>query len=224
MRKVVVIPAGGAGLRSGLPKPKQYVKVNGKELIVYTLMNFQKCKFIDEIVIAASVQYFKLLNKLIEKYKLSKVTSVIEGGKERQDSVFNALFSLNTNSNDLILVHDAARPLLPASVLENAVKLAEEKGNAVVALKAKDTLVKGAQSIDSYINRDEIYQIQTPQIFKASILKKAMLEAQKNNFYGTDESMLVKRIGKKVYLSEGSSLNFKVTTKEDFSLFKSILG
>lgn len=224
MRNYVVIPAGGAGLRSGFPKPKQYVKVSGKELIVYTLMNFQKCKFVDEIVIAASEQYFSLLNKLIVKYKLSKVTSVIKGGKERQDSVFNALFSLNANSNDLILVHDAARPLLPASVLENAIKLAEEKGNAVVALKARDTLVKGAGSINSYLNRDEIYQIQTPQIFKASILKKAMLEAQKDNFYGTDESMLVKRIGKKVYLSEGSSLNFKVTTKEDFSLFKSILG
>jgi 2-C-methyl-D-erythritol 4-phosphate cytidylyltransferase len=224
MRNYVVIPAGGAGLRSGFSKPKQYVKVNGKELIVYTLMNFQKCRFVDEIVIAASEQYFKLLNKLIIKYKLSKVTSVIEGGKERQDSVFNALFSLNTNSNDLILVHDAARPLLSASVLENAVKLAEEKGNAVVALKARDTLVKGAGSINSYLDRDEIYQIQTPQIFKASILKKAMLEAQKDNFYGTDESMLVKRIGKKVYLSEGSSLNFKVTTKEDFSLFKSLLG
>jgi len=223
MRNFVIIPAGGAGVRSGFSKPKQYIKVNGVELIVYTLLNFQKCAKVDEIVIAASEQYFKLLSKLIIKYKLSKVSAVIEGGNERQDSVFNALSSLKAGPNDLIIVHDAARPLIPNSVLEDAICLAEAKGNAVVALKAKDTLVKGAQSIDSYINRDEIYLIQTPQIFKFSVLKKAMLSAKEDNFYGTDESMLVKRSGKKVYLSEGSSLNFKVTTKEDFELFKKLL-
>ena len=223
MKTFAIIPAGGKGIRSGFAAPKQYLKFNGKELIVFTLEVFQKNKLVDKIIIAAERDYFPLLQKLVKKYKLTKVKQIVEGGNERQDSVYNALKSITADKNDLIIVHDAARPLLPSKILTGAISTAKEKGNALVCLKAKDTLVKGGNIVDSYIDREEIYHIQTPQIFKYKDLLDAMNKAYKENFYGTDESMLVKRTGKKIYIVEGSLLNFKVTTKPDIELFKSVL-
>ncbi|OGU76068.1 MAG: 2-C-methyl-D-erythritol 4-phosphate cytidylyltransferase [Ignavibacteria bacterium RBG_16_34_14] len=224
MRTYVIIPAGGKGKRSGVKIPKQYLKINGKELIIYTLKVFQKNKLVDEIVIPAEPQYHKKLKNLVKKYNLSKVTLIIEGGKERQDSVYNALCSLpSPSSNDLIAVHDAARPLLPQKVLTSALIIAKKKGNAVVCIKAKDTLIKGKEKIEEYLNRDEVYYVQTPQVFRYKDLKKAMNTAHKDNFYGTDESMLVNRIGIKVNIVEGSVFNFKVTSKDDVEMFKSML-
>lgn len=223
MKKYVVIPAGGKGVRSGFSAPKQYLKFFGKELIVYTLKVFQKNPLIDEIIIAADKNYFSLLQSIKKKYRLNKITGIVQGGKERQDSVYNGLLSIKANKNDLVIVHDAARPLLPDEVLTNAVKLAENKGNALVCIKASDTLIKGSGVVESYLNRDEVYYVQTPQIFKYCVLLDAMNDAYKNNFRGTDESMLVKRIGEKINISEGSHFNFKVTSKTDIELFKKLV-
>ncbi len=223
MKSYAIIPAGGKGIRSGLTAPKQYKKIGGKELIAYTLEVFQKNKLVDEIIISAEKKYFDLLIKLKKKYGLTKIQAIVEGGKERQDSVFNALMSIKGKKSDLIIVHDAARPLLPEQVLTNAVLLAKKKGNALVCIKANDTLIKGTDEVDSYLNRNEIYHVQTPQIFKYEDLDEAMKDAYKNNFVGTDESMLIKRIGKKVFIAEGSILNFKVTTKNDMEIFKMLV-
>lgn len=224
MKTYVIIPAGGKGLRSGFAAPKQYLKFNKKELIVYTLEVFQKNRLVDEIIISAEPNYFSLLKRLRKKYDLTKVMQIVKGGKERQDSVFNALKAINADKNDLIIVHDAARPLLPSKVLTSAIEFAKEKGNAVVCVKAKDTLVKGTGKVESYLNRDEIYYVQTPQIFKFGILMKAMEKAYAKHFYGTDESILVHRIGKIINIVEGSIINFKVTSKEDVELMKFLLN
>jgi 2-C-methyl-D-erythritol 4-phosphate cytidylyltransferase len=226
---IAIIPAGGKGLRAGIAKngnatPKQYIKVGGKEIIVYTLQTFQKNKLIDKIIIAAESKYFALLVKLINKYKLSKVKLIVEGGFTRQDSVYNALLSSEAKGSDLIVVHDAARALLPKEVLTDSILTARKKGNALVCIKAKDTLIKGKESVVEYLDRNEVYYVQTPQIFKYKDLLKAMNKAVKENFNGTDESMLIKRIGKKVHIVEGSVFNFKITTKEDIELFKHLVG
>jgi 2-C-methyl-D-erythritol 4-phosphate cytidylyltransferase len=223
MKRIVIIPAGGKGIRSGFSKPKQFVKVNGKELIVYSLGTFQQNKLINEIIISAEPAYFNLIERLRKKYKLTKISKIVQSGKERQNSVYNALSAVSGDSNDLIIVHDAVRPLLPRKVLNRAIKTAEKKGNAVVCLSGSNTLIKGKNYIQSYINRYDILYVQTPQIFRFKDLKKAMEKAIKDNFYGTDESMLIKRMGKKVNITGGSSLNFKVTTKEDFQIFKSLV-
>ena len=222
MNSIAIIPAGGKGLRSGLATPKQYLKVNGKEIIVYTLQIFQKNKHISKIIIAAEPEYFSLLLKLVDKYKLSKVKLIIEGGRTRQQSVYNAILSAEANDNDLIVVHDAARALISADVLTNAINSAEKNGNALVCIKAKDTLVKGKKFVEDYLNRDEVYYVQTPQIFNYKELYNALIKAEKENFIGTDESMLVKRTGKKVNIVEGSVFNFKITTKEDVMLFRKL--
>ncbi len=223
MSCIAIIPAAGKGLRSGLATPKQYLKVNGKEIIVYTLQTFQKNKLINKIIIAAETEYFSLLIKLVKKYKLSKVKLIVEGGSTRQQSVYNAVLSSDANDNDLLVVHDAARALIPNDILKNAIISAKKNGNALVCIKAKDTLIKGKKTVDKYLNRDEVYYVQTPQIFKYRDLQIALSKADKEKFIGTDESMLVKRLEKKVHIVEGSVFNFKITTKEDVDMFRRLI-
>lgn len=223
MNCIAIIPAGGKGFRSGFSTPKQYLKVSGKEIIVYTLQTFQKNKLINKIIVSAEPEYFSLLLKLVKKYKLSKVKLIVEGGCTRQHSVFNAVLASDADDNDLIVVHDAARAFLPNDVLTNSILSAKKNGNALVCIKAKDTLIKGKKFVDEYLNRDEVYYVQTPQIFKYKDIYKALVKAEKENFVGTDESMLIKKIGKKVNIVEGSVFNFKITTKEDVELFKNIV-
>ena len=224
MRTIAIIPAGGKGIRGGSSVPKQYLKFNNKELIVYTLTIFQNNPLIDEIIISTEQPYFNLLKELKQKYNLSKITKVVEGGTERQDSVYNALKAIRGSStNVMVAVHDAARPLLPQQVLTNAIKNAREKGNAIVCIKAKDTLIKGDQVVEEYLNRDEIYYVQTPQIFALSVLRRAMKNAYEEKFTGTDESLLVRRIGEKINIVDGSVYNFKITTTDDIEMFERLI-
>ena len=224
MKTTAIIPSGGVGSRFLSSIPKQYVQVLGKELIVYTLEVFQKCKLVDEIIIAAQPEYFDFLNNLKQKFNILKISKIIEGGKERQNSVNNAINSAKLNENDLVIVHDAARPLLPQILLEKAIQSAKKYDSVVVAIKAKDTLLKGNNGkVENYIDRNNIYYVQTPQIFRYSILKKAFEYANKTNFLATDESMLVKNIGVDVNILEGDASNFKITTKSDIELFEKII-
>jgi 2-C-methyl-D-erythritol 4-phosphate cytidylyltransferase len=218
-----VIPAGGKGTRSGFNIPKQYLKINGKELIAYTLEVFQKNRSVDEIIISADPFYFQLLEKIKKKYSFSKLTGLVEAGKERQDSVYNGLLSLSASAGDIVIVHDAVRPLLPVKVLSDAIKIAKAKGNAVVCIKAKDTLIRGNDCVEKYIERENVFYVQTPQIFEYSVLKKAMDKALTNKFSATDESMLVKRLNEKINIVEGSLFNFKVTSKDDFKLLSKLI-
>lgn len=223
MKIVAVIAAGGIGSRISNSIPKQFIKHKNKELIAWTLEVFQKCSLIDEITIAVNKKYIQKIFDIKKKYKLSKISNVLKGGKERQDSVFNALSSMNLKDEDLLVVHDAARPLLPIKILETAIQKAIKKNNAVVAIKAKDTLVRKNNVGMSYINRSEVYYLQTPQIFYFKDLLKAMQLAVKEKYLGTDESMLMNRAGFEINLVEGSSLNFKITTDDDLEIFKKLV-
>lgn len=222
MKNYAIIPSGGKGLRSGEPFPKQYKIFCGKELIAYTIAVFQNCEEIDEIIIAAKEDFFPLLNEIKSKYKFDKIKKLIPGGSERQHSVFNALKSIAAGDDDLVAVHDAVRPLLSQSVLKNALNSAKIFDNVVTGIRAKDTLIKGNDSVEEYIDRQEIFYAQTPQIFRYRILLDAMQKAEKENYIGTDESMLVKRASYNVKIVEGSSLNFKITTPDDLRLFELI--
>ncbi|PJA97692.1 MAG: 2-C-methyl-D-erythritol 4-phosphate cytidylyltransferase [Ignavibacteriales bacterium CG_4_9_14_3_um_filter_30_11] len=222
MRTFAIIPAGGKGLRSGSSVPKQYLKINGKELIAYTLSTFQRSSLVNNIVIAAEKKFHNRLSKIIKENNFSKINLIIEGGKTRQNSVFNCIKKINADKEDLIIVHDAARPLLELKVLNNAINFAIKEGNAVVSIKAKDTLVVGNQFIKNYVDRNEINYLQTPQIFKYKDFLRAINYSERNSFVGTDESSLMKKIGKKIHLVEGSSMNIKITTKDDLKIFRSI--
>jgi len=219
MKIFAIIPSGGRGTRFGSDIPKQYLRVNGKEIIAYTLEVFQNCDLIDVICVAAEKEYFGLLEKIKQKYNITKLLNIVPGGKERQDSVYNALSSIPASGEDLIAVHDAARPLLPSEILDNAISECKITGSVVTAIKARDTLIKGNKKVFDYVQREEIYYAQTPQVFRYDILKPAMDMAQQEKFTGTDESMLVKRSGSDISIVEGSSINFKITTKSDLEIF-----
>ena len=223
MKTFAIIPAGGKGKRGDTDTPKQYLRFHGKELIVYTLEVFQKNDLVDEIIISSEPEYYSLLNEIKDKYNLSKISKIVEGGEERQDSVYNALKAIKANDDDLVAVHDAARPLLPENILTNAIKTAREKGNSLVCLKARDTLLKGDNFVREYVDRSEMYYVQTPQIFKYGDLMKAMKKAYEKNFIGTDESMLVKELGIDINIVEGSMLNFKITTATDIEMFEKLI-
>ena len=222
MKTFVIIPAGGKGKRGGTATPKQYIRFHGKELIVYTLEVFQRNNLVDEIIISAEQPYFTLLNKIAKDYNLTKISQLVEGGEERQDSVYNALKAIKADGVDLVAVHDAARPMLSDPILTKAINTAKEKGNALVCLKARDTLLKGDQFVREYVDRSEIYYVQTPQIFRYKDLKKAMKIAYEKNFIGTDESILIKELGIDINIVEGSMLNFKVTTMTDIEMFEKL--
>src|SRR4030042_4288009 len=119
MKKYAIIPAGGKGNRFGGSTPKQYLKAKGKEMIAYTLEIFQNSLLIDEIIVAAEEEYHRMLENIKKKYGISKLTKIVKSGKERQDSVFMALSSLQAKDEDLIVVHDAVRPLLQLKTLNS---------------------------------------------------------------------------------------------------------
>lgn len=223
MKTYAIIPAGGKGRRAGGKTPKQYLKLKSKEMIVYTLDIFQQCPLVAEIIIAADKTYFDLLKRIKKKYSFTKLTKIIESGMERQDSVYNALKSLRADKDDLVIVHDAARPLLPPDVLSEAIKTAHKRGNALVCIKAKDTLLKGKELVQHYIDRTDVLYVQTPQIFRYGDLMRAMKKAYEENYIGTDESMLAFRAGIKINIVEGSAFNFKVTTKEDVVIIRKLV-
>jgi 2-C-methyl-D-erythritol 4-phosphate cytidylyltransferase len=223
MKTYAIIPSGGTGKRAETDLPKQYMVFDGREMLAHTLEVFQKCGNIDEIIIAARKEYFDLILSLKNKYELTKISNIIEGGNERQDSVANALNSIAAQDEDIIVVHDAARPLLGQKLLENAILCAKEHGSGVAAMKARDTLVKVNGESKDYIDRRNVYYVQTPQVFKYKILKKSLQFAQETGFYGTDESMLVKNAGYDFCIVEGSFENFKITTESDLDVYEKIV-
>lgn len=223
MKTYAIIPSGGIGSRFNSPIPKQYIKVLGKELIIYTLEIFQNCSFIDEIIIPADESYFDLLNLIRKENNFSKISKIVKSGKERQDSVYNGMLAGNFQSNDLIVVHDAARPLLSKTTLEKAINSAMKFDSVVVGIKVRDTLFSAEEIVTNYIDRTKIYYAQTPQIFRYKILKKAFDLAYEKDFYGTDESMLVKNAGFDVKVVDGEFENFKITSKSDLETFKKLI-
>jgi len=223
MKTYAIIPSGGLGKRANAPLPKQYLQFNGKELIAYTLQVLQSSSLIDEIVVAAQNNYFELLETIKKNFGLTKLNLLVEGGEERQFSVHNAVRAIKAKDDDLILVHDAVRPLVSKEIIYDSIQQAKEYGAAVVAIKAKDTLLKGNDFVSEYLDRSEIYYVQTPQVFKYKILFNALQKAKEENFVGTDESMLVYKLGHQIKIVNGSALNFKVTTDEDIRLLSMIL-
>jgi 2-C-methyl-D-erythritol 4-phosphate cytidylyltransferase len=223
MRCAAIIPSGGIGTRFNSPIPKQYLKVLGKELIAYTIEIFQQSPLIDEIIIPADESYFDLLYHIKEKNNFSKISKIVKGGKERQDSVYSGLTSKIFQSDDLILVHDAARPLISLKLLEKAVNSANKYDSVVVAIKARDTLIEASDEVKGYVDRKMIYYAQTPQIFRYSILLESFKKALDENFLGTDESMIVRNANFNVHIVEGEFQNFKITTKKDLELFEKLI-
>lgn len=224
MQSCVLIPAGGSGKRFGSQIPKQFLKINEKEIIVYALEVFQYSDEINSIVIASHQEWIDYLFNLKDKYLLSKVKEIIPGGVERQDSVRNALETETARQSDIILVHDAVRPFVSSSLIKQLLKAAIESDAAVPAVVPKNTIKSSEANYTlNTLDRNTLREIHTPQVFKRKILENAFINAYQINYFGTDSSSLLELMGIKSKIVESYYENIKITTPFDIELAKLIL-
>ena len=220
----VVIVAAGTGSRMKMEINKQFIKLNEKEIIAYTIEKFYKHKNIQDIVVVIKeeeAEFFK--ENILKKYKFKNI-KIAYGGNERQDSVYNGLKLLD-NKCDTVLIHDGARPFVSGYTIDKSIEEVKKHKAVVVGVRVKDTIkvINDKNDIIDTPDRSKLWAVQTPQTFDYNILLKSYEDAFKNGFYGTDDAMLVERIGYKVKMVEGSYNNIKITTQEDINIGTQIL-
>ncbi|MDC4239459.1 2-C-methyl-D-erythritol 4-phosphate cytidylyltransferase [Clostridium tertium] len=218
-----IILAGGKGKRMGAKISKQYIELNGKPILYYTLKRFVDCEGIDKIILVLPKDEIEYCNKeILEKYSL-KVDMIVEGGKERQDSVYNALQKIN--DSEIVLIHDGARAFVSERVIKDGIKYAKIYGAAAPGVMPKDTIkvVDENGFSDSTPDRSKLLAIQTPQTFKLEIIKECHEKVKENNIIVTDDTMVVEMYNNKVYLYNGEYTNIKVTTPEDLILAERLI-
>ena len=221
---VAVVLAAGNGKRMGGPVAKQFLEVNGKPLIFYALDTMETSKVIDQVVLVVpeeSIEYVK--KEILEKYSLNKVVRVVAGGKERYDSVRNALRFIEKDT--YIFIHDGARALVSEEILKRGLEQVEVCGACVAAVPVKDTIKRVDQ--DGFAvetpERSTLWTVQTPQVFAGEIIKEAY-EALPETANVTDDAGVVEWYGNaKVKMYLGDYTNLKVTTPEDMILMKNFL-
>lgn len=220
----VVIVAAGTGSRMNMGINKQFIKLEGKEIIAYTIEKFYNNSNIKDIVVVVKEDESEFFKKeILDKYNFKNV-KIAYGGKERQDSVYNGLKLLDEKC-DVVLIHDGARPFVSDKIIDKSIEEAKEHKAIVVGVPVKDTIkvIDNDKNIVDTPNRSVLWAVQTPQTFDYNILIDAYKDAFKNKFYGTDDAMLVERIGYKVKMLEGSYNNIKITTQEDLNIGSQIL-
>lgn len=220
-----VIVAGGSGRRMGMNVKKQFIELDGKATLAHTIEAFNKCKVIDEIIVVVGKEdKGKVKSEIVKRYGYNKVTKIVEGGTERQDSVYNGLMAVAEDA-EYVMIHDGARPFISEEILEKALRMTKEKHATVVAVPVKDTIkvVNGELQVEGTPNRSTLWSVQTPQSFKKELLINAYVYAKEKSLIVTDDSMLVEAYGKRVYVVEGDYNNIKITTSEDLVLGQAIL-
>lgn len=226
MSVIAIIPSAGRGKRMKMEKHKQILKLHDKPILAHTLEKFQNCPSVDEIIVVSAVEIKGDVEKIVESYSFTKVTGIVEGGKERQDSVYNGIRSRKFNDDDIILIHDAVRPFISCEKICEVVDSCKKFGAVILAVRPEDTvkLSSDGSFVDETVDRSKLLLVQTPQAFRFDILYSAYMRAYEDNFYGTDDSALVERLGVKVKVIEGERKNIKITTPFDLKLAVAILN
>ncbi|HWQ76924.1 MAG TPA: 2-C-methyl-D-erythritol 4-phosphate cytidylyltransferase [Syntrophomonas sp.] len=222
----VVIAAAGQGSRMGSKTNKQFMILNSKPVITYSLDFFEKQEEVDEIVVVTSARELEYCRtEIVEKNRYRKVSTVLVGGQQRQDSVWTALQYLD-QATDFVAIHDGARPLLSADVMARLLKAAEEWGAAIPGVPSRDTIkmVNKDSFVRQTLDRNVIFSIQTPQVFKFSELYTAYKYAAEEGFYATDDSALFERYVGQVKVVEGDYDNIKITTPLDLTIMENLLS
>ncbi len=214
---VVIIAAAGSGKRMSSGIPKQFLEIEGKPVLVKTALAFSQNQYIDGFFVVTGKDYMDRTRELLED--IDKYRGVTVGGAERQDSIYNGLKILPEDI-DYVLVHDAARPFVTQKIINMVIEKTIEKGAAVAAVPVKDTIktVEKNGVFETTLPRNQLRSIQTPQGFKKELILKAYQRAFEENYYGTDDAVLVERVGIPVYVVEGEYSNIKITTKEDMPM------
>jgi len=241
MQVIVIIPAAGLGTRMASAPPakskppapsKQFTELKGTPILVHTLRKFAVCDEVSEIFVALrknEIEGFRERLEKEEKDLLKKPIHLVEGGEHRQHSVANALAAVKATHDDVVLVHDAVRPLVTSEIIRDVIREAEKRGAAIAGMPAVDTVKQVERTaegavITATVPRERVVMAQTPQGFRYHIIKKAFDEAMADGFIGTDEASLVERAGHEVAVVMGSPRNIKITTPADMELAEFYLG
>ncbi|HZL26925.1 MAG TPA: 2-C-methyl-D-erythritol 4-phosphate cytidylyltransferase [Acidobacteriaceae bacterium] len=226
MSVFVILPAAGMGTRMASvgPSPKQFLSLAGAPILLHSLRAFLAVPRISAIYVAVREPEQHRVAELIAEHHLTDKVTVVTGGDSRQDSVANALAALpSTNDDDIVLVHDAVRPLIDSETITRAIDMIEKHGAAIVGMPAVDTIKQVERTSDgalitSTIPRERVVHAQTPQGARVPLMRRAFAEAAADEFIGTDESSLLERANIPVYVVPGSSRNFKVTQPGDLEV------
>ncbi len=222
MKKIAIIFAGGAGQRMGAEIPKQFLKVQGKEILIHTLELFESNQNIDEIYVACIKDYIDFVNDLVKKYNVSKVKRVFPGGITGQDSIFIGLSEVKKdNDNAIVLIHDGVRPLVSEETINSCVDSVMKYGSAITTTPCFETPIKSVsgESVEEMPERKIMYTAQAPQCFYLNDIYEMHLKERKinPNYDGiVDSCGLMFKNGIKCHLVEGNRGNIKVTTPEDY--------
>jgi len=219
VRVGVVIAAGGRGTRLGGKVPKQFLPLEGLPILERTVKIFSRLPSVEEIVVATPRKHVRRAEKLLAGMGSGKVISVVPGGRERQDSVWEGLRAFLSKPT-IVLIHDAVRPLVEPGVVTSAIVSAARYGAAVVAVKSHDTVkVEGKKGyLQKTLDRSRLWAVQTPQAFRYEVLVEGHRRAKRRGFHGTDDASLVERMGLPVRIVEGRPMNIKITTPADLRL------
>jgi 2-C-methyl-D-erythritol 4-phosphate cytidylyltransferase len=231
MKVIVIIPAAGLGTRmAGVAKDaakptlsKQFTELAGVPILIRTLQQFAALPEVDEIYVALRKSEQEQFRPRLEQEKFAKPIRLVEGGEHRQESVANALGSVNASDDDIVLVHDAVRPLVDRETIVNVIEQVKKTGAAIAGVPAVDTIKQVERTaegavITTTVPRERAVLAQTPQGFRFAVIKKALDEAVADGFTGTDEASLVERMGGEVSVVMGSPRNLKITTPGDLEL------
>ena len=234
MRVFVILPAAGLGTRMAAGAPKQFLELRGTPILIHTLRIFTKLPSVAAVYIAVRKTEIPRLKALLEAHGLGGSAQappihIIEGGDTRQESVCHALAAVEGDEDDIVLVHDAVRPLIPAAVIARTIEAVEKQGAAIVAVPAIDTIKQVERTahgaiITSTIPREYVVLAQTPQGFRLGLLRNAYAEADADGFLGTDESSIVERAGLQVAVVPGTIENLKITQQGDLDLAEFFLS
>ena len=228
MSNIALIIAGGSGARMGQDIPKQFLTVNEKPVIAYTLEAFQNHPEIDAIAVVCIEGWEQVLTAYAKQFGITKLQHVIPGGENGQGSIRNGVYELEKHyaPEDLVLIHDAIRPMVSAEIISDNIRVARAKGNAITVIPCAEAMLQtedGKASVGSY-PRDRLKRTQTPQAFRIGDicdLHRRALEQGITNSVASCTLMI--EMGQQVYFSVGSEKNIKLTTVEDLDIFKALL-
>ena len=228
MANIALLIAGGSGNRMGQSIPKQFLTVNERPVIVYTLEAFQKHPEIDSIAVVCIDGWQAVLQAYANQFNITKLEHIIPGGKNGQDSIRHGVYELEKhfNSDDIVLIHDAIRPMVSEDIISDCIRVTREKGNAITVIPCAEAMMQtedGMVSVGSY-PRDRLKRTQTPQGFKIGDicdLHRRALERGITNSVASCTLMI--EMGEQVHFSIGSEKNIKLTTVEDIDIFKALL-
>lgn len=224
---VALLLAGGTDARFKMDIPKQFVNVNNRPIIVYTMEIFQKHPDIDEIIVICLDGWQEMVRVYGKQFNITKLKEIVPGGKDAQESTYHGLKVLKERmgQGDIVVIHDAIRPMVSEGIITRSIQMCRKRGMGVAATHIMDNIMHSGDGEEGYqsINRHEIMKVQTPQAFDFDLIWSLHEKAIAQGCTGAwDNSSMVTNLGEKVYFSRGSDLNLKINTTEDVEMFKAL--